>query len=312
MNLKKTGFNFLKISISLIIVYLLFKNVDFNLMLNNLKKVDMLYFFLAAFFFVVVQQIFFILRWMSILHFNGIDISFLKIMKYHYMSILFQTFLPSGIGADAAKAVLTLKYGKKSGAINSVLISRGMGILVLFIFALLGSFFIDDSNNMVLFRCSLIFFVSVIIASGILIRYNRIYNFLMSLKIVSRFKKIKYIVKNFRDNMDWKLLLKMFMYSVLIQSTVLVIFYFMTISLGINIDFLSILTYYPVITILVLVIPTINGIGAREYFMFYFYKDYIKTTDMLGSLSIIGYTLYLITILIGLIFFIYHLIFRKT
>ena len=130
--LKKQFITAIKIAISIGLIVLVFRQLDWNQIGLMLRKASPFYFTMAVFFFLLSQLI-------SIFRFNlfirkiGVRINFKTNTQLYLLGMFYNFFLPGGVGGDAYKAFALSKAQKKSlkrvGRI--VFVERFLGILAI-------------------------------------------------------------------------------------------------------------------------------------------------------------------------------------
>jgi uncharacterized membrane protein YbhN (UPF0104 family) len=292
-----------------VLVWFVFRNVPFKGMLENLGSVHWGWFLLTLLFY-LVQQVLFVLRWQMLLVFNRIVLPFWQSMKIHLISSLFQMFLPSGFGGDAAKFAFTFGKAGKVEALNSVLIARLSGMFVLALFALAGGLAYAGPYADLIRVSAVLFFL--LFVAGILF-------LVFLLPRVSRwrlfrtgkvFPKVLKILNGLRRNLDGRNVLKLFLVSVVLQASTIIPYFCLFESLGLHLGFFKVLIALPAITFTTMIVPSISGVGTREVFTWFFFAAELGTKQMLGSLAILNYSLYVVVSLAGLAFWIESLMRR--
>jgi hypothetical protein len=94
-------------------------------------------------------------------------------------------------------------------------------------------------------------------------------------------------------------------YSLLVQITIILINFFLSRSLGINLPFISLIAYIPLITIISLIPVTINGLGMRESAYVFLFSYYGIAREESLSLSLLFFATSVIASLVGGLLFIF-------
>lgn len=136
-NLRKTGGAILKILISALLLYFVFRQIPFKQVWTTLKTSDWGYLFGAALLFINS-------KWLSALrlnrYFHQIDIPLTtkSNLKLYLLSMFYNLFLPGGIGGDAYKGyLLYTKYGSPPKRVGGVLLlDRISGLFALFAYSM--------------------------------------------------------------------------------------------------------------------------------------------------------------------------------
>ena len=184
--------------------------------------------------------------------------------------MFFNNFLPSTIGGDVIRVIKVVDdVGNRSSALASVIIERLMGIAAtLFLaFASLIVLWQEFENPRLLYVSGFLFIIIVLFFFG-LIR-NRPFLFLMRIfdtikwfdmgeKLKRLFEAIHYFRKRRR------ILAYAFIFSLFSQTGIVVMNYALAHALDIEISF-SYLFLVVMITFIITILPSINGIGIREF-----------------------------------------------
>lgn len=290
IHLRKTLIFSLKLSITILIIYFLFRNTDITLMKQSLKNVSLPFYLLALLIYGAPQQLSIVFRWRSILQYKGICIPVQKLIKYHYISLVFQMFLPAGVGADASKAFLTFHYEKKTKTINSLILARATGLWTMSFFAFIGSLFVSFPHEE-----WVRLFLLVALLSGpagwFIFSRKKTFSLLSKFRLLSRFPRLRNLLLNMQSSLDPVIARKLIGYSTLIFISMVLATYFLCLCLQIKTPFFKVLTLAPLIQILTIIIPSVNGIGPREFFWFFFFQEELITKERLGLFSLCNYSI---------------------
>ena len=273
---KKQILYILQIVITISLLYIIFKKIDISKTTALLKNANLLYLGLALcmdFFFNFLS----IYRWYFSLLKIDIYIKYLKLLRFHYIALFLQNFLPSFIGGDLVKGVLAFKGNPKIRVASSILVSRISGLFALVVlaniaFLLSGS--ISNSINQIKYYSLLVLVLFIILfillfnkktQVWFIKKYNSInIKTLKNFKIEIFFEKIN-LYKNIR-----------IVFILLFSSFVIQIFsflsnYFFFLSIGNNINISHFFLYSTIVTFIIILPISINGHGLREGLYYYFF-----------------------------------------
>ena len=229
----KIPFLFLKIAISVsLVVYLVSK--------TNLKEIFRIFsgadvgFLLLTMLITFLATIFYNLRYVRVLSAFNKQIPFCEMYLINRFSNLINFFLPGGIGQEIGR--LAYIDGKKK-VIASSLVDRFLGLLSLLILLLASIFFTSVGSTLYLLLIILVFLAA---AAGYWYVRTR-FHLKMGLSLV------------------WSLV-----YSFLL----VVMAFFQFKAVGIEIDFLHLLFWVPLINLLLTLPISIQGYGLLEFFWF--------------------------------------------
>lgn len=76
-------------------------------------------------------------RWRILLHAQGMPLPFLRVFNIFYIGQFFNAFMPGACGGDIVRAAYVAREapGRKTEAISTVLVDRGIGLLMILIFS---------------------------------------------------------------------------------------------------------------------------------------------------------------------------------
>ncbi len=133
---KRRWLDLLKALVSVALLALLIYRIDLNETLMALRSINL---WLLAAAWLLYQSGMFIRseRWRALITSLGYPSSSLRLTALYYVGTFFSTMLPTGFGGDVVKAYeLARDVGHAADAAGTVLIDRWLGLLVLFIQAL--------------------------------------------------------------------------------------------------------------------------------------------------------------------------------
>ncbi len=284
--INKIIFNFLKISISVLIISLLIYKIGFNTIVNTFKSYNLLYLipiFLIHSMVIVVESINIYLLLRSQKNYVG----YFKLLKFHFLSWSLGFFLLGKIGQFSIVPLLekeNVVIGKSSAII---LVDK---VSTLFVYSVFGYFglliifpelFIQLTAMSIAILFAFLVFVflhkkiSYMIRSYILKKYHQI------------FKGFIATIKNIITKAQLTLLFNIFLtvVNLMILSSV---FYLIFISLGYNINPLYVFLITPIGPIISYLPISFGGIGVREISVILLYSQ-------LGVPASIVFTTYLIS-----------------
>jgi uncharacterized protein (TIRG00374 family) len=128
----------LRLAITAIILAILAMGIDMGEAARAIGAIDLTYLALVLGL-VAIDRAVMILRWILLLRASGISISSADAARLFLVSSFVGSFLPAGVGGDAARAYgLSRETTNVSEAIASVAVDRLLGIVSLFLMALIG------------------------------------------------------------------------------------------------------------------------------------------------------------------------------
>src|ERR1039458_3566421 len=104
---------------------------------HEFQKIDPLW-FTASVLAAVMPAILGIIRWRWILHVQGLDVKFFRLFSISFIGMFFNAFMLGSTGGDVIKAwyVAHETHHKKAEAVATVIVDRLIGLLALFVIAL--------------------------------------------------------------------------------------------------------------------------------------------------------------------------------
>lgn len=298
---KKALSLFWRFGISIILLFVLFKKIDFKSTFGVIAGLDKPYFFLAiaVFFFL---DLFAFLRWKMLLDAQGARFPAKRVLGSFGGGLFFSLFLPSTIGGDVARTLDLGTHTKSRSVIAaSVFLDRLSGFVGLVIVALVS----------LVFGCRLIsepsvylvvFLLSVILAGLLLVIFNNgIYNWLNrsihKKGIVDNIRKMHSEMYFFRSQP--RVLVLNVLYSVIIQAGSSIFSYCVLRSLGVRINVLYPLVFNPVITVITTLPVSIGGLGLRDMSSVFFYAKAGVSQNIALAQSILNFSVIVFFGLIG-------------
>lgn len=209
-------------------------------------------------------------RWWLLFKHTGISSPFLKALPSYYLGVFFNNFLPTGMGGDIVRTLhLNLRGLNAKTLIVSAIIDRIIGLTVVLAIGATGLFLSQDLNLSDRSKIFLLMAVSVAIAGPWLLLTSRFTDMVERLvrkyqhtrvrKMLLEIISLCYSYKSAK-----KLILTAIGLTVIMQGLVILIYYFLGRSIGLE---LSITTYFVVIPIVAVAasLPiSIGGLGVRE------------------------------------------------
>ncbi len=218
-----------------------------------------------------------------------------------FIGLFFNLFFPSAVGGDVAKAYYAYQHsGKKIESTTAVLLDRLMGFVAMILMAIVAlGFFsrqLHDSriDELVYFFLGVMIFSVLFFASR---RFARRFQFAFALipsaKWRQRLKDVYHAIYGYRRHRGI-LILTLFI-SFLAQSLVIMMHYWLVVSLGTAISPWVCFILVPIVTIISMA-PSVSGLGVREAGMTYLFSRYMPSEralalSLLLDILIYGYSL---------------------
>lgn len=257
----------LKISVSVILLSLLFASIDKRSLVESFEKINMSYAPLIVLL-IVANYVISSIRWRDLVSIypNSNRVSLFYLVRLYFIGSFFNNFMPTSIGGDVYKIVrLGKKIDSKSHAFSATFMERFTGVIALAFISLLGFVVtllkgMDGLENDFWMLGAACLVVLVGFAVGTLLGIK----FLGVLK--SKIKKLEKIYESLMQYKDSRrILVGAFLTSFVVQLCAIFTQYFILVSLGSTVDVFRALFIFPLITLASFFIPSLNGIGVQDF-----------------------------------------------
>lgn len=307
---------FLRIAISILILFFLFRQVDIKALFELIKNSDkMLLFFVFIVYF--GNYLLGIFRWEMLLKAVKIHLSMKRIIMSFSGGIFFSLFLPSTIGGDFIRSLDLAAHTKKpKEVVATVFLDRLSGYIGLTLLSLLavvfGWRFVQDRAVLLsvviiaLILCSILF---VLFNSSI---YSRVSKFLHT----PNAGKIKEIIRNLHQEIHYfrhrkKIIIYNLIISIIIQSISPVAFYLTGLALGVKINIMYYFIFLPIIGAITLLPISIGGLGLRDATTIYFFAKACVSKDLAFAMSLLNFSFIIVYGAIGGLIYVFTVRHRR-
>lgn len=283
-----------KLSVSIILMaWVLLYQVDYTKLFDLLKRID-IWLLLLAFILHFPGYIFSALRWQKLLESQHVHVKLLALLDSYIIGSFFNVFMPTRVGGDIFR-VNDLRQASKSFSKSAsfIFVERFLGMSILLFFALCVSLIrlpIAKKIPIIWFGLTVgILGLSAIIVSIFSKLPEKIIRFIPKQKLRD---KVLYEWATFRTSVGFLISHKEILawglwYSLLLQLNVVIYFWITGEALGFDISLLDYFFLIPV-QLVILMLPTINGIGLREVssiVLFGFYGIMATEAAMFGFID---------------------------
>lgn len=268
--LKKIGVIILRVSISLVLLIFLFKQVDLASLLEIIKKADKMILSLA-FLITFFGYFFCFLRWKMLLEAAGIKLPQKRLVSAFSGGIFFNMFLPSTIGGDFVRSADIGYHSKKtSTVVATVLLDRISGfagmITVALVALVLGYGVIKDRR--IVFAVGiltvLLFLITLLIFNDSACGFVKKFSFSgRPGKIFSSLQSVLQEMHGFKEHRS--VIVKNLLLSIAIQSIGPLTTYMVAVSFHLEVNILYFFLFVPIISAVTLLPISIGGLGVRDY-----------------------------------------------
>lgn len=254
-----------RIAITAIILAILAMGIDMGLALRAMAAIDLRYLALVLGL-VAVDRCVMILRWLLLLRARDIRISARDATRLFLVSSFVGSFLPSGIGGDAARAYgLARDAATGSEAVASVAVDRLLGVLSLVVLAVFGVAAWTNSGNgdwrlvaavaAGATACASAFWANEILRAVIPDQHHDGF-------VARRLLTFANAVGRYRAHRG--VLLHVMVWSIIVQVLRVTQAYLLGIGLGIDVPFAYYLLFMPLGLLLLLLPISVSGFGVPQ------------------------------------------------
>lgn len=266
--MKKVAAAIIKVSITAVLLILLFWKTDVPRLLDLLRTAHkgMLASAFAFFFFLNVLVFW---RWQCLLRARGLRVGAFRLFCAYLSSLLFNLVLPSTIGGDAVR---TLDIAEHTGQHSSVLlgtvvmdrVSGFFGLFSVLLFSLLFGFRRFQDPRVL--TAAAVLFVSAVLLLGIMFSrrfFNLCFGWLPFARVKDYLKKVHAVTSEYRTKKGT--LLAIWLLSVAVHLGLAFLFLLTAGALGENVAVLHALIFVPMVTAFSSLPVTIGGLGLRDH-----------------------------------------------
>lgn len=300
---------FLKAFVSTALIVYLLSRTEYTAIYLSLISANPFYLFLALLT-LFLGKLLSGYRWQILLLTQDIKIPLKTLIASLFVGQFFNSFLPTTIGGDAIRAYDTAVASKESAkSVTTVFIDRFIGVLALVSLAVLAlpiALLMGEDVSYFLIPVLSVFLLCVI---GLVIVLNNslVMMFANALRRIKLFRIADQVEKVYRSIQEMKgdtrTLWISFVVSLILQVNVVVFHYLISLSLNLEVPLIYYFIIVPVVSIILLVPFSINGIGLREgVFVFLLAGLGVSSSDAI-ALSLLSFILLLTQSVIGGIIF---------
>jgi len=279
MKKKNLLVNLIKIFVSGIFLFLVIKKIDFPLLKETLKN-SQIFILFFSFLFLIGVSVLLALRWYLILKiYLKEKNSLFYIWKLTMIGLFFNMLLPTSAGGDAVKIYYLVKEEEKKLLTGiSVIIDRYIGSLTVITMGAVSLLFssINDRRIYYLIFSLFLFLLLLFLFFSSREFARKFYNPLKKLLPVSLKTKLENLYSSFhyyfsqKKNIGKAIFISFLLQTVSILAQYVGCFAIIKKFLSISIFFI----YIPIIW-LATIIPSIGGLGIREFSYVYFFAPYM-------------------------------------
>lgn len=276
----------LKVSVSVGLIYYLFTLIDLDRLLDQLRKVDSR-FLIAALLLLLAQIGISSSKWHLILRSDGVLMRLPFLIKTYMIGNFLSLFLPTSFGGDIYRVLAVRGINRDlAKSTSSVLFDRLTGVLALVSICMIAYLALPDQPYEPVVLIGYVLGVAgfLIVSSDTAIR-------IINASKVSLVRKIGKILGSFRNyRRDPRTLALVILLSFIFQLNVVIVNKMYTMALGLDIPFSVLLVIIPLIYLTEILPISINGLGVRESAFGFFFVLIGHTVEegLAVSLLVIG------------------------
>ena len=258
------------------------------------------------------------LRWKTLLATQKVRLSTASLTSSVFIGFFFNNFLPTSIGGDIFRTYDAAKKGNipLGTSASIILMERFSGVVSAATYAIIALFlgFVAIGNKPVIIPIIIFFTVTVILAFLIInpsiLRLEKLFNRFEVLRKLK--KRLSNVYKTFKSFKKFKFaLIRMLIYSFILQFAFIVNYYLTARSLGIGLGLTAFIFIVPVVATISMIPISIGGIGLRENSLVFIMVALGVTNEKAAICSLIIFFMLILIGAIGGIIYIVRPYFEK-
>ena len=283
---KKGGPYYLKICVSLFLLYYVFQKVGWQDLWKALKQADVYYLSLyicLGLFMTLVSA----MKWSVLAKPHGIRASLPRMFWLYMVGYLFNNILPTSVGGDLIRVYELGKVdGKTREAMASVFMERVTGFTTLVLFGLLAvcldQRYIRDERLLVLLAVIVMGYVAIVVVAfnrrllSIVAARVRINSVKRAVTELQRYQEAIDMYKGHRLGIIYAI-----GYSIVFYASCVMMVYVGCLAFGVHVPVVKLLSAVPIMLILFMMPISIGGIGLKEW-AYYFVLGMIGVSSAVG------------------------------
>ncbi len=301
--IKKISSVLIKITVSLVILYFLFRHIRLDIFWKTVTSVNPFSVAFTVIFFICIQAVS-AFRWSIILS-KDMKVPYPKLFSIYFIGMFFNNFLPTIVGGDIVKGYYLYKSSRRGDvSAASVFMDRYSGFSALILIAALalipGYAMIRGTGLPVVF----IFLIGGFVAASMVLWIGSLHGWAMKVLARIHFYGINRKIDTFYNVlMGYKkhrgILIKTFVCSLFVQGGVIIAFYILGRGLGMDVRPGYFFLYIPLITSLSMLPISLSGLGVREGAFVFLFTKVGATQEQALTLSLMWFAITAIVSIIG-------------
>lgn len=244
-------------------------------------------------------------RWQDLLRTLGYKVPAPFLVNSYLVALFFNQFLPSTIGGDAIRAYDTARYAQAPlpVTLSAVVVDRVVGTFALFLMSVVAFFigintFGDDIGIVITLVIMLAIFagLALLMSRGVAQRLRGLLSLPAIEKVAGKLRSFYTALLMYKQHPA--VLGRSLISSLLLQINVVLHYYLISLALHQDVSVLYFFLVIPILIAVLLVAPSINGIGYREAgFVLFLGKAGVSATSAVG----LSLTAFAMTVLLGVL-----------
>lgn len=275
--MKQKAFLIFKTVVSIILLAWVLTRVDIEQAWQQFQNLSLPFIAFALLYYTFLQWLSCI-RWQIVLQATRHSAPMGTLLSSYFAGMFLNIFLPGALGGDVYRIYRVAKVTKDSeAALVSVFLERFTGLAALSALAIIGlppAFQLIGRWDIILifFSCvgALVGGVLLIVSPQLLRIAEPILHKLRLDSIAARFAKIQLLLRQFAQHRQ--ALLSSIVLSLILQFGIVYYHYFIAQQLGIEVSFLALLVFIPIIVVVTLLPISLGGLGLKEGLWVYLFS----------------------------------------
>lgn len=242
---------------------------------------------------------------------ENVRVGLMRAADLTFIGYFFNNFLPTSVGGDIVKALCASRVtGEPVKAVSSVLMDRIFGLFTFILMPSISFIFImkEISNPKVplviySFLLFSLFCFFLLFNQDVARRFRFMKHFLAYLRLLDKAKKVYDRLHNFKNHK--RVITQAMLLSFVGQSISITVIYLLARALGRDTNILYFFLLVPIVHLMSM-IPSLNGLGVREWAYLTFLTPYVGR-DCAFALGILWLgVLFLLSLIGGIIYLVKH------
>lgn len=254
----------IRVALTAVILALLARGIDFGESARAIAQIDLRY-LAVVLALVACDRLVMIWRWILLLRSSGISIANRAAARLFLVSSFVGSFLPAGVGADAARAYgLSREVASGSEALASVAVDRVLGVMSITVMAMVGvSVWPETRNDMryILVILGLMVVCRLFFSAGWLVR-TLVPQSLHDHPVVRKMLRLGDALSRYRGRRS--VLAHVMIWSLVVQVLRITQAYYLGVGLGMTVPYTYYLLFMPVGLLMLLLPISISGFGVPQ------------------------------------------------